>query len=127
MHSRVDKPVRLLKCDHEEADDRLMFHIVHVGKVDRYKKIIISAADTEIFVCSTYHFYRWVHLDLQKFWMLCGQGASNRALPIHEIVQTMALTVVDILPALHALTAIPTVKLAQRNQICLTNSRKWTF
>ena len=46
--------VRLLKCDHEEADDRIMSHD------------IIASADTDIFICLMYHFRRWNELDLKK-------------------------------------------------------------
>ena len=37
---------RLLKCDHEEADDRILFYVSHAIKVDRYQKIVIASPDT---------------------------------------------------------------------------------
>ena len=54
----ISEDIRLLKCDHEEADDRIMYHINH--------------ADTDIFICLIYHFTRCNFLNLQEIWMLCG-------------------------------------------------------
>ena len=44
--------VRLLKCDHEEADDRIMFHINHKVIIDQFRKVIVASADTDIFILS---------------------------------------------------------------------------
>ena len=30
----------LLKCDHEEADDQIMFHVNHAVKVDKFSAIL---------------------------------------------------------------------------------------
>ena len=87
ISSGLSRPVTLLKCNHEEADDRLMFHINHGIKVDRYQKVIIASADTDVFVSSLFHFTRWTHSDLNELWMLCGQGLTSRAVPLHDIAE----------------------------------------
>ena len=97
-----------LKCDHEEADGRFMFHINHGITVDHYQQIILASADTDIFICSLYHFLRWMHFDLHELWMLCAQGAHSRAVPIHTIATSMDSDVIDIMPAVHALTGCDT-------------------
>ena len=61
----ISEDIRLLKCDHEEADDRIMYHINH--------------ADIDIFICLIYHFTRCNFLNLQEIWMLCGQGSTKRS------------------------------------------------
>ena len=43
---------RLLKCDHEEADDRILFHVNHGVKVEKFRSVIIASPDTDIFICS---------------------------------------------------------------------------
>ena len=40
----------LLKCVHEEADDRLLFHSNHALKINNYKKLIIASSDTDVLV-----------------------------------------------------------------------------
>ena len=59
--------VCLLKCDHKEADDRIMLHVNHAVIVDQFRKIIIASADTDVFICLMYHFRRWNELDLRNF------------------------------------------------------------
>ena len=48
--------IRLLKCDHEEADDRIMLHVNHAVTVESLRRIIVASADTDVFVCLMYHF-----------------------------------------------------------------------
>ena len=40
----------LLKCVHEKADDRLLFHANHALKINNYKKLIIASSDTDVLV-----------------------------------------------------------------------------
>ena len=75
--------------------------------VQNYQKVIIASADTDIFVSSIFHFVRWVHLDLLELWVLCGQGATSRAVPIHEVVKVLDSAITD-LAAVHALTGCDT-------------------
>ena len=39
--------VHLLKCDHEEADDRIMFHINHAVIIDQFQKVLISSKSSK--------------------------------------------------------------------------------
>ena len=49
---------RLLECNHEEADDRMMFHINHGIKVANYKRVIVSSSDTDVYICLIFHYCR---------------------------------------------------------------------
>ena len=93
---------RLLKCDHEEADDR-MFHINHAVRVKQFQKIVVASPDTDIFVNLIYHFNRWVYADLLQLWMVSGKRGSNDAVPTHDLVEKLDENVIDVLPAVHAL------------------------
>ena len=42
--------IRLLKCSYDEADDRIMFHLNHSVKVDRFEAAHVMTGDTDIFV-----------------------------------------------------------------------------
>ena len=57
---------RLLQCTHEEADDRVFFHVNHAVKVGYYRSIVIASADTDIFVSATYHFSNMKSDDLDE-------------------------------------------------------------
>ena len=52
VSERHESYVHLLKCDHEEADDRIMFHINHKVIIDQFRKVIVASADTDIFIMS---------------------------------------------------------------------------
>ena len=58
--------VRLLKCDHEEADDRIMFHISHAVVIDQFHKVIVASADTDVFICFMYHFRHWSMYETRR-------------------------------------------------------------
>ena len=59
---------RLVKCDHEEADARILFHVNHGIKVEKCRSVIIASPDTDIFICSIYHFNRFVFFGLNELW-----------------------------------------------------------
>ena len=43
--------IRLLKCDHEDSDDRIMFHVNFAVPVENFRRIIVALADTDLFLC----------------------------------------------------------------------------
>ena len=66
--------------------------------------MIIVAADIDIFVSTLYHFSRWIYDNLEEMWMLCGQGSSSRADPLHDLVDVLNPITFDVLHAAYALT-----------------------
>ena len=94
----------LLKCTHEEADDRLMFHINHALQIDNFTKVIVASSDADIFVNLIYHFTCWQFSNLEELWMLSGKKSEQQAVPIHDLVAQFDGSVIDVLPAVHALT-----------------------
>jgi len=95
-----------LKCMHEEADDRMMFHINHAIQIDRFKKIIVASPDTDVFVNLVHHFSKWQFSDLEELWILSGKKSNQQATPIHDLVTHFDQNVIDVLPAVHALTGM---------------------
>ena len=85
-------------CDHEEADELLMFHI------NIEMKVVISSVDTDVFVYS--------------FFKICGccvgkdQLVVEQYLPAQDIATTLDSDVIDIMPSLHAFTACDSTKKA---------------
>ena len=93
-----------LKCMHEEADDRLMFRVNDAIQRENYKKILVATSDTDIFVNLIHHFTKWQFCDLEQLWVLSGKSTNPQAIPIHEIVSKLDQSIIDVLPAVHALT-----------------------
>ena len=96
--------VPILKCCHEEADDRMFFHINHAIRSEGFKTVIIASPDTDVFINSIHHFARWMFSDLEELWVISGKRGTQQAIPIHQLNQTLDGNVVDVLPAVHALT-----------------------
>ena len=62
----------LLDCTHEEADDRIMFHI-QVILSDRASStsVTVFSADTDVFICLLYHLStNWRYHDLTELWVV---------------------------------------------------------
>ena len=94
---------QLLKCDHEEADDQLLFHANHAIKVDNFKKVIVASPDTDVLVNVIYNFSRWIFSDLEEMWIIGGNRGSQKAIHIHSLVKQLDAGIVEVLSALHAL------------------------
>ena len=99
---------RLLKCHHEEADDCIFFHVSHGIIVYKYKKVVITWPDTDVFISALYHFNRWIFFGLIELWVVSGKSNSKLAVPLHRIIESIDSNVVDILPAAHALPGCDT-------------------
>ena len=93
-----------------------MLHIEDAVRAG-YEKIIIASPDTDIFVTALYHYTKLMYVNLQELWMFCGKGETTRAVPLHAIATKLESTVVDVLPALHALTGCDTT-----SKICSKNA-----
>ena len=65
----------------QEADDRIMYHLGHAVKVDKYKIIVVSSPDTVMW-CAIYNFTTLVHVGLHELWFVTG-----KILPLHEALQ----------------------------------------
>ena len=65
-----------LKCDREEADEQILYHINHAIQYESYTKVVLAATDTDIFISLLYHYQQWVYEDLQEIRMLYDQGAQ---------------------------------------------------
>ena len=60
---------RLLECTHDEADDRLLFHMNHAVKVEFFRSVVIASEDTDVFLSATHHF---PELKCHELWFLSG-------------------------------------------------------
>ena len=96
----------LLDCTHEEADDRIMFHIqVILSDRTSSTSVTVFSADTDVFICLLYHLStNWRYHDLTELWVVRNSGVKRSVLPVHDICTSLDDKLVQCLPALHALT-----------------------
>ena len=93
-----------LRNTHEEADDRMIFHVHQSVTSKKFERVIIASGDTDVFACSIYHFNRWIYRGLKEMWIVSGKSGSTAVFPIHQLAEQLESNVADILPAIHALT-----------------------
>ena len=87
----------LLRCFHEEADDRIMYHLSHAVKMDKYRSVIISSPDTDVLVCAIYNFSKLLYFGLAEFWFITGKRNSRKFIPVHEALDIIESETIDIL------------------------------
>ena len=118
--------VPALNYGHEEADNRIIYHINHAVKVERFSRIIVASGDTDVFICLLYHFSNWKKANLKELWVLCGQGNTTRAVPLHNKNDCLDLSVINILPAIHALTGCDTTSKIGTKKSALLNAERFS-
>ena len=77
---------------------------MQITLVENYSMIIIASPNTDVFINSIHHFNCWKYADLEELWVVSGKRGSQQAFPVHELINKMDGNVIDILPAVHALT-----------------------
>ena len=103
-------PFPRLDCTHEEADDRMMFHVQDIlSHQSGPTSLSLSSGDTDVFVCLLYHFVtNWKNLGLDELWLIRNSGLKRSILPLRKICLTLGEELIKCLPALHALTGCDT-------------------
>jgi hypothetical protein len=98
------KEMKELKSGHEEADSRIIFHAVFIGKQcrDKSQTVVVHSCDTDVFILLLYHVS---HLNA-TIWMDTGTSSKNtrRLINVSELAKTLTPPVCSALPAFHAFT-----------------------
>ena len=92
-------------CNHEEADTRMIVHVVHAVQ-EGHKKIAIRTVDTDVVVICTAAFHS---LACTELWILFGTGTNYRTFAIHETAKLLGIQKSRSLPVFDALTGFDTV------------------
>ena len=106
--SHVVSDVPAMKFGHEETDNRILFHINRAIEDENYTKIIVASSDTDVFVSCLFHLTWWMYMDASEMWVLCGEGLTKRSVPFHRTVDVLDISVIEVLPAIHAFTGCDT-------------------
>jgi hypothetical protein len=100
---------------HEEADTRILFHAC---KADRelhaqgYQgRIIIKSPDTDVIVLAVHYYPQMTNVE--ELWLVTGRitGTTDqrRYIAVHEICNACSPLILQILPAVHAITGCDSV------------------
>ena len=95
-----------LNCTHEEADDRMMFHVQDMlSRPSGPTSMTLLSGDTDVLVSLLYHFtVSWRDLGLQELWLICNSGMRKVILSLHDICSALRDDLIKYLPAVYALT-----------------------
>ena len=92
-----------LAAKHEEADTRIVLHCIHILS----PCIVVQATDTDVLVLLLANISRFPCTTL---WVKCGTAKKRKYICIQSLVESLPFgpTVLETLPALHALTGTDT-------------------
>ena len=78
----------------EEADTRMLPHLVYASKEEGDRRAIITSPDTDVFVILLYHFGDLVQLGVEQIYFKTGRKASHtdltRLIPVHEVYEQLS-------------------------------------
>ena len=126
MSAGCASPFPQVNCTHEEADDRMMFHVQYIlSQQTGPTSLTLSTRDTDVFVCLLYHItVNWRDLGLQELWLIRNSGVKRSILPLHDICIALGDELTKCLPALHALTGCDTTSKISTKLAALNAVRK---
>ena len=96
--------VKRLKCEHEEADIRMEFHLDFVTRLQSMTSVVNRSCDTDVLIILL-HYLAKTDRNV-NVWMNAGRDSNNtrRLLSINDLVQNLTMETALALPGLHALT-----------------------
>ena len=94
-------------CNHEEADTRMIVHIVDALK-DGAKSIFVRTVDTDVIVILVGHFHQLTVYGPLDIWVGFGMGKNYRCYHINDICRQLGEKKANALPLFHAFTGCDT-------------------
>lgn len=96
-------------CNHEEADTRIVVHIVHAIQSGNAKSIIVRTVDTDVIVVLVGKFCHLKSLQSDlDLWVAFGTGRNYRYISINSIYIHLGEARSKSLPLFHALSGCDT-------------------
>ncbi|KAK3740395.1 hypothetical protein QZH41_000916 [Actinostola sp. cb2023] len=92
-------------CTQEEADTRILLHVLDAS-LSGHRKIMIRTIDTDVVVLAISIFHV---ISVDELWISYGTGRNFRYLAIHEIATKLGQERSRALPLFHAITGCDTV------------------
>ena len=103
INDRTITPQTDLHYQLEEADLRLVLHVLNCTK-SGYRKCVVLSNDTDVMVALLYHFAHMKAAGLDELWVKAGRGTTSRFTPLHVLHRKHGNNLCGVLPAVHSLT-----------------------
>ena len=84
---------------HEEADTRLLLHVVDCAK-HGYRRVMLRTVDTDVIVIAIGMYQQ---MNVTELWIEFGTGKFHRYVAVHEIVATLSPEKATAMLAFHAI------------------------
>ena len=107
-----------LNSDLEEADLRLILHILYAVKQGS-KRIVVLSNDTDVLVLLLHFMEKFRKKGVQEIWQRAGTGNTIRYIPIHGISDIIGKKMCKVLPAAHILTGCDSTSKVGTKASCL--------
>lgn len=97
------------ECNHEEADTRIVVHILHAIQDGQAKAVLVRSVDTDVVVIliGKFHFLRAVQPDLE-LWVTFGMGRNFSFISVNSICDDLGQVRSKSLPVFHTLSGCDT-------------------
>ena len=106
--SSVGSSIGMGNCNHEEADTRIVVHILHALEQGA-KTVLVRTVDTDVVVNLVGKFYDLLKTQpLTDIWMAFGMGKKYRYLNINAICESLGESKSQALPVLHSYSGCDT-------------------
>ncbi len=98
------KQIDELKCQHEEADTRMIFHIFNISSNSPDQCISVCSNDTEVFILLLYHIHD--SSETTHVWMDAGISSNKprHCIDLTTLARSLGQDLTDALPGFHAFT-----------------------
>jgi hypothetical protein len=99
----------MIDCTHEEADTRVVVHIIHAIQAEEAKTILVRTVDTDVLVIlvGQIHNLKVIQPELD-LWLAFGMGRNFRFISVNSICDVLGEPRSTSLPVFHALTGCDT-------------------
>jgi hypothetical protein len=99
--SRSSTNLSSLRATHEEADTRLLLHVIN----NDANTVVVSARDTDVLLILVSHFAR---VNCENLWMMAGTAKKRKYIPIGPVFHNLPPNSVDSLLPFHGITGCDT-------------------
>ena len=105
----TDSDRSMPECNHEEADTRIVVHVLHAIQIEQAKSVLVRTVDTDVVVILVGKFYHLKSImpDLD-LWVAFGMGRHFSYININTICVSLGEARSRSLPVFHALTGCDT-------------------
>ena len=90
LSGRILTQDSLVKCVQEEADDRIMFHVNNIVKVDKFSEVHIQIFfQYRYFSMCAVHFKHWMYFGLDTLLIISGKSENKEVTPLEKNINGM--------------------------------------